>query len=195
MRPVAGLVAGLIGLVLLAVLVTLAEIVWYGTRSDPHPADAAIVLGAAVYRSVPSPVFEERIRHAVGLYRAGRVRKLLMTGGLSPGDRLSEAEAARDWSIAQGVPAGDVLLEDRSRTTEENLAFAAPILAQGGLRRVLLVSDPLHMRRAMAHAHTRGLDAHPSPTGTSRYTGWRSWSTFLVREAYFLTRCRIARSC
>jgi energy-coupling factor transporter ATP-binding protein EcfA2 len=59
-----------------------------------NDADAAIVLGAAVYTDRPSPVFEERIRHGVALYKAGRVRLLVMTGGRDPGDRLSEAEAA-----------------------------------------------------------------------------------------------------
>ena len=173
----------------------LAEVAWYAHTRDPGPADAAIVLGAAVYRDVPSPVFEERIRHAVQLYRERVVGRLVMTGGLSLGDRLTEAEAARNWSTGHGVPADAVLLEDRSRTTEQNLAFALPILQRAGLGRVLIVSDPLHMRRALALARRLGLDAHPSPTTTSRYVGWRSWTGFLLREGYFLARCRLAGRC
>lgn len=173
----------------------MVEIVLYSTHSDPGPADAAIVLGAAVYGAVPSPVFEERLRHAVSLYQAGRVRKIVTTGGLSPGDRLSEAEAAHRWSVAQGVPGSDILTEDQSRTTQENLTFAARLLAGAGIRRVLIVSDPLHMRRALAHARHLGLDAHPSPTPTTRYVGWESQGRFLMRETYFLILCRLARAC
>jgi vancomycin permeability regulator SanA len=74
---------------------TVIEIATYSHRSDQYPADAAIVLGAAVFDDVPSPVFQERIRHAVGLYRSGQVRTLIMTGGTGTGDQLSEADAAR----------------------------------------------------------------------------------------------------
>jgi uncharacterized SAM-binding protein YcdF (DUF218 family) len=51
------------------------------------------------------------------------------------------------------------------------------------------------MRRALALARRLGLDAHPSPTTTSRYVGWRAWTEFLLREAYFLARCRLAGRC
>src|SRR3712207_6648986 len=127
-----------------ATLGTLIDIVVHSRQSDPAQADAALVLGAAVVDTVPSPVFEERIRHAVALQKAGRVRVLVMTGGLGQGDRVSEAEAARDWSIARGVPPSAILVETQSRTTHENLVNARPLLAEHGLRRVLLVSDPLH---------------------------------------------------
>jgi uncharacterized SAM-binding protein YcdF (DUF218 family) len=118
-----------------------------------------------------------------------------MTGGRDPGDRLSEAEAARDWSLAQGVPSEAILLEGASRTTRENLSLALPLLRQNGVRRVLIVSDPLHMRRAMAIAGQLGIAADPSPTPTSRYVGWASWFRFLVGEGYYLTRCRVTGRC
>jgi len=56
------------------------------TRSDAS-ADAAIVLGAAVWSSGVSPVFRERINHGIDLYRTGKVRKLIFTGGQgNPGE-------------------------------------------------------------------------------------------------------------
>ena len=134
--------SGLIGLAVVIVL--------YGGQTDPGPADAAIVLGAAVYDDdQPSPVFEERLRHAASLYEAGRVRAIVVTGGLAQGDSLAESEAGRDWLIANGVPSDAIHIETQSRTTRQNFAFAQPLLAEQGLPRVLVVSDPLHMRRAM----------------------------------------------
>lgn len=187
------LIAG--ALLVLFALGTLVEVALYARRSSDGPADAAIVLGAAVYTDRPSPVFEERIRHGVNLYQTGRVKRLVMTGGLAQGDRLTEAKAAQEWSLKRGVPSEVILLEEASRSTQENLAFAKPILEQHGVRRVLIVSDPLHMRRAMAIAHRLGLDAEPSPTPTSRFVGWRSRAEFLVAEAYYLTRCRVTGHC
>ena len=86
--------AGGILTVLLLALTTAAEIALYSSRSDAQPADAAIVLGAAVFKDVPSPVFEERIRHAVDLYQSGQVRFLVMTGGLGSADHVTEADLA-----------------------------------------------------------------------------------------------------
>jgi uncharacterized SAM-binding protein YcdF (DUF218 family) len=186
---------GLVGAVALSGLAVLAEIAAFSSRFEEGPADAAVVLGAAVFGAVPSPVFEERIRHGVALYKAGKVRMLVMTGGLGAGDQATEAEAARRWSLAQGVPPDAIAVETRSRTTQENLAFAQPILAQHGLKTVLLVSDPLHMRRSVAIARRLGIDAAPSPTPTTRSRGWRSWTWFLGGEAYYLVRCRASGHC
>ena len=51
-------------LLLLWLLGVAAWIIWVGDRDQAAPADAIIVLGAAAYDAKPSPVFEERIRHA-----------------------------------------------------------------------------------------------------------------------------------
>lgn len=183
------------GAALLLSFLACAEVALYGLRAHSGPADAAIVLGAAVFDDQPSPVLRERVRHGVWLLKQGRVRKLLLTGGLAEGDRKSEAEAARDWSLQQGVSPSDLIVEDRSRTTRENLENAAVLLAENQLASVLVVSDPPHMRRAMIIAEGLGMQAAPSPTSTSRYVGWLSWSRFVVREAYFIARCRFANRC
>ena len=148
-------------------------------------ADAALVLGAAVMGETPSPVFAARIDHAVQLYREGRVQKIVFTGGRSSEDGLSEAEAASRYAQAAGVPAGAIVLEDRSRTTRRNLANAAPILRREGIGSVLLVSDPLHLRRALAMARAEGIEAGASATPTSRYRSLSTRLPFLAREVFF----------
>ncbi|HUF38326.1 MAG TPA: YdcF family protein [Anaerolineales bacterium] len=153
--------------------------------SDPEPADAAVVLGAAVYRDRPSPVFRERINHAVELYHSGQVGYLIFTGGFGPQDNLAESEAAQEYAISQGVPSDRILIETVSTDTEENLAEASRIMDAMGFDRVLIVSDPYHMLRAMAIAADLGLNASASPTTTSRYESARSQAVFLVREVYF----------
>lgn len=173
----------------LAAAIGLAHDIWrHAGDSAPGPADAALVLGAAVEGAVPSPVFAERLRHAASLHAAGRVGRILVSGGRSPEDAVSEAEAGRAWLIARGVSPHAILIEDRSRTTIENLAHAKPILAAGGADSVLIVSDPLHLRRAMLIADRIGLAAGPSPTPTSRYRSWQTTLPFLARETWFLAQ-------
>ena len=82
---------------LLAGVVSLAiDIAVFSGQSDSAPADAAVVLGAAVDDDVPSPVFEERLRHAATLFGSGRVDWIVVTGGVGQGDTLAESEGGRD---------------------------------------------------------------------------------------------------
>ena len=170
----------------IAVCVGLATDIWtYAARSDASAADAAIVLGAAVWTDRPSPVFEERIKHAIHLYESGTVKHIVFTGGVGQPGELAESIIARNYAIARGVPAEDTSYETASTITWENLHEAQKLLAAGRPKRVLIVSDPLHMRRAMLMAHDLGINAYPSPTPTTRYTGLRTRIDFLFRETYF----------
>lgn len=148
-------------------------------------ADAAIVLGAAVWGDELSPVFRERVNHAVDLYRSGRARKLIFTGGQGNQDEAAESVAARQYARQSGVPAGDILIEDRSHTTYENLLYAKQVANDEGLNKVLIVSDPLHMKRAMVMARDLGMEAYPSPTPTSRYQSVKSQAGLLAHETYY----------
>ena len=179
------LLAGVVGLAV--------DIAVFGARSDPAPADAAIVLGAAVDDDVPSPVFSERLRHAAGLFESGQVAWIVVTGGIGQGDSLAEAEAGRDWLIDAGIPADRVLIEAKSRTTKQNLVFAQPLLAEHDIHRVVIVSDPLHMRRAMRMASDLGLDAHPSPTRSSRFQSLGTQIPMALREVYFTVHYYVTR--
>ncbi|WP_285710380.1 YdcF family protein [Erythrobacter oryzae] len=148
--------------------------------------ETAIVMGAAVIGDKPSPVFAARLDHAARLYREGRTARVLVTGGRSPEDGVSEAAAGSVWLQAHGVPAAAILIEDRSRTTRQNLANAARVLGTRRGKPVLIVSDPLHMRRAMAMAAAEGFDPQPSPTPTTRYRSLGTQVPFLAREVWFM---------
>lgn len=171
----------------MAALVSYAafSIVTYVDGAGTGTADAAVVLGAAVWGERPSPVFRERINHAVDLYRAGRVRKIIFTGAADSRNEPSESLAAKGYAINAGVPERDILIEEKSRTTEENLRYALALSREHGLKTLLVVSDPLHMKRAMMIAGDIGMDARQAPTPTTRVRGIGSKLQFLSRELYF----------
>ena len=176
-------------LLLLWLLGVAAWIIWVGDRDQAAPADAIIVLGAAAYDAKPSPVFEERIRHGLDLYRQGYAPKLIFTGGFGgAGARFSESQVARRYALKQDIPAQDILIENRSRTTRQNLIEAKRLMDAHGMRRAILVSDPLHMARALRLSDELGIDALASSTPSTRFrslhTSWR----FLAQEIYFFHR-------
>ncbi|CAH0535121.1 hypothetical protein VST7929_02782 [Vibrio stylophorae] len=161
------------------------SIYFYSFKSSHETADAAIVLGAAVWHGQPSPVFEQRIKHAIKLYHAKQVSTLIFTGGIGEGDRQSEAAVGRAYAIRHGVPAEAILIEEQSKVTFENLRYAAALMTKNQIQSVLLVSDPLHMKRAMLIAHQVGIHAEPSPTTTSRYQSLRAKGNMLLSETYY----------
>jgi uncharacterized SAM-binding protein YcdF (DUF218 family) len=179
---------GTIAKVLISALLVLVgaiavRIYTYGNHSIDVKADAAIVLGAAVWGNEVSPVFRERINHAIDLYRSGKVGKIIFTGGQGNRNELTEAAAARAYATKNGIPANDILIEENSHTTYENVVNAKQLADANGLKKVLIVSDPMHMKRAMAG--DIGLEAYPSPTPTTRYQGWRSQIGSLAHETYY----------
>lgn len=161
--------------------------IWrYGALDFATRADCIIVLGAAVRGSSPSPVFEERLRHGISLYRDGLAPRMLFTGGIGENQRHSESRVARAFAIQHGVDPAHILIEERSRTTPQNLVEALALMRQHGLNKAIIVSDPLHMRRSIMIADQIGLEAVSSPTPTSRYQSFGTKFQFLLRELYFI---------
>lgn len=152
----------------------------YADQLMPPPnAEIAIVLGARSNGSEPTPVFRERIELALQLYNQGKVKKLLFTG--APGDP-PQAIVARDYATARGVPESALILETRSMTTIQNLRFAKALLPDPQIK-VLIVSDPLHLRRAMRMAEDLGLDAAPAAVTETRVRSLWSRSKMTLRES------------
>ncbi len=132
-----------------------------------------------------SPVFRERINHALNLYRSNRVRKIIFTGGQGNPNEPTEAVAARSYALANGIPAQDILIEQNSHTTYQNIVYAKQLADANNLKKVLIVSDPLHMKRAMTMAADVGLDAYPSPTPTTKYQSWNTQLREVARETFY----------
>jgi uncharacterized SAM-binding protein YcdF (DUF218 family) len=165
-----------------------AWIVYVGSRDQAATADAIVVLGAAAYDTRPSPVFTERIRHGIDLYERGYAPTLVFTGGYGNGARFSESQVARTFALRAGVPDEAILIETLSRTTRQNLSRSRDLLSERGLQRVIVVSDPLHMARALRLCRELGIDALGSPTPSSRFRTFRTQWRFLAREVYFFHR-------
>lgn len=173
---------------LLLVLTQAAWCVWqvqHYAGQTAGRADAAVVLGAAAWDKNPSPVFRERIKHGITLYRSGRVGKLIFTGGTPKAGFMTEAEVGRRYALAQGIPERDILYENTSRDTLQNLLNTRDLLRRNGLDSVIIVSDPHHLARAAAMASYAGLNYQTEATPTSRYHG-RTGLKFMAGEVVSL---------
>lgn len=181
-RRVRRVVTGVLGLAVLWIGAAAVAVAAFGAWDRARSADVAIVLGSSVYGSHVSPVFAGRLEHAIFLYRQHTVKKILVTGGMSAGNARADSEVGRDFVVRAGVPAGDVLVETRSRTTLENLSEAQAVMQRDGMRSAVVVSDPMHLARAALMARQLGMDAVTSPASTSRFKGFGPRTDFMMRE-------------
>ena len=167
-------------------MLIVATVIWsFGHKDQSKKSDCIIVLGAAAYEDRPSPVFEERIKHALHLYKNDSAPSLVFTGGYGDGASHSESEVAAIYARSNGIPNSALYTETVSRTTLQNLVEAKKVMDAEGLRTAIIVSDPLHLKRASMMAKDIGIKASTSATPTSRYRSFKSKTGFLIREVYF----------
>lgn len=93
----------------------------------------------------------DRILQAIVLYKAGKVRKIIITGGSGQllNQKIKEANDIKNFCIQLGIPPEDILTETASRNTYENAKFTKKLLPFQN-EKVLLITSAIHMRRSMA---------------------------------------------
>jgi uncharacterized SAM-binding protein YcdF (DUF218 family) len=158
----------LVGIVLLYLAFTFAQVWWASRQHSSASASAIVVMGAAQWNGKPSPVLKDRLDHAAALYRAGRAGEIIVTGGKKPGDRMTQGITGYDYLVAHGIPAAHVKLENQGTNSYQELSAAANIMRSEHLApTVLLVSDPYHSFRITQIASEVGLTPHVSPDSVS----------------------------
>ncbi|HEX9931144.1 MAG TPA: ElyC/SanA/YdcF family protein [Pyrinomonadaceae bacterium] len=152
-----------------------------------EPQRIAIVFGASVRgNGEPSSALEDRIITAVELYRAGRVRKILMSGD-NRFENYNEPAAMREQAIKRGVPSENVVADFAGRRTYDTCYRAKEIF---GVERAVLVTHEFHLNRAIYLCQAAGIDSigitadrRKYDDSTRRAWAWRE--TFAVVAAWF----------
>ncbi len=114
-------------------------------------ADVALLLGGGIET-------QDRVKAAAKLYRAGRVKYIVPTGGVETeyhGETVIEAEAMRRWLKEKGVKEEHIFPETQARTTAENMMFGAiTILRNLPFQpfRVFIVTSQAHLLRSLHFA-------------------------------------------
>jgi len=117
----------------------------------------AIVFGAGLAADqVPSPMLAERLDTAIALYRAGKVKKLLVSGDTS--DRYhDETSAMLRYATSQGLPKADLLADFAGFSTYDTCVRAKDAF---GVDSATLVSQEFHLPRALYIANSLGIHAY-----------------------------------
>ncbi|MGH9219299.1 MAG: YdcF family protein, partial [Vicinamibacterales bacterium] len=135
------------------ILIFQTGFVWWAAEplkisQGPRSADAIVVFaGGAGESGQAGGGYQERVKQAVDLYAGGYASHMIFSTGFV--FAFAEGEIMRSLAEANGVPPEAIVLETEARNTFENVARSREILIEKGWRRVLLVSSPYHMRRAV----------------------------------------------
>jgi uncharacterized SAM-binding protein YcdF (DUF218 family) len=155
--------------------------------------DVIVLLGGGLLDNVPdltgrgAPTGDALARTvtAVRVQRQLGVPIIVSGGVVYPG-RGAEAPVLRRFLIDLGVPAEQILLEERSRDTSDNARFSAEIIRQRGFTSPILLTSAYHMRRSLVAFTRAGVTVTPLPANFQASPDKRIWSD-LLPEAHSLS--------
>jgi uncharacterized SAM-binding protein YcdF (DUF218 family) len=153
--------------------------------------DVIILLGRGVSDKAPdltglgapSGSYLTRIVTAVRLQKKMHI-PIIVSGTEAPEDKAEdktlEAHIVRRFLIDLGVPAGKIIIEDKSRDTFENVKFTKEICERSEFTNPILVTSAYHLKRAVMSSEKIGLEALPFPAGFNSWQGKEyRWSSYL----------------
>lgn len=117
--------------------------------ASPVRADAIVVLAGGVGESGEAGQgYEERVAHAIDLYREGRAPRMVFSSGITRTFR--ETEVMRLLAVSRGVPPEAILEEKKGGGIRRSVLFLGELAHAQGWNDILLVTSPYNMRRAKA---------------------------------------------
>ena len=143
---------------------------------DAPPREFAIVPGAGVWGTEPSPVLEDRLRCAEDLLDSGRVQRILVTGDHGTPSYDETGVMAR-WLVSRGVPEEKIALDHAGFRTLDSMHRAHDVF---GVQSAVVCTQRVFEARAVYLARSFGIDAVGAAADRRRYLG-APWA--LVRES------------
>ena len=144
---------------------------------SPKPAKAIIVLGAQVNPDgQPSKQLELRLTEALKRYNEKNL-PIVVSGAQGADEPATEAFVMKAWLESRNVPSQDILIEEHSFNTKQNIQNAMKLLPEG-TKDVLIITSDYHLPRAMQIAKDLGL----SPSGVGSPTLSEYWLKNHTRE-------------
>lgn len=137
---------------------------------DTEQVDYVIILGSGIKGTELTLTLQQRLDASLEYIRSHPQIPVIVSGGQGPGESIPEALAMRNYLVDQGIDPAQITMEDRSTTTQENLAFSKKIMDAAGIEHpeIMIVTSDYHMFRAKYIAAKNGYAAEygisaPSP--------------------------------
>lgn len=175
----------LIALIAMYVIFTFSALFIYSQLYRLLPknknCDFIIVHGAGLLNGeTVSPLLSGRLNKGIEVFESsGRKAKIIVSGGQGGDENISEAKAMKNYLLGKGISEHDIIMEDQSTTTLENMMFSKKIMDQMMSQyRVIFVTNDYHVFRTGTYAKRVGLKAD----GVGCKTAFYYWPNAFIRE-------------
>lgn len=172
-------VAGIFLMGLLVFGITEAVIIYHASMEPEGNADYMIVLGAQVRGKRITKSLKARLDTAVSYLEDNEGTTVIVSGGQGAGEDISEAEAMKGYLIQRGIPERNIIMEDKSANTYENIRYSRRLMSPGN-HKVVIVSNGFHIYRAVALAKKQKIG---QAEGLAAPTDRILFISYYVREA------------
>lgn len=145
--------------------------------------DYVIVLGAGLRGSTMSTMLRYRMEKSLEYLELYPNTKVIVSGGQGPDEDIPEAEAMKDFLVMRGITEENIIMEDKSTNTMENLIYSKEIIEKDENyenKQISLITNGFHVFRAEFLAKRVGLELKGMPARSYIY----AIPNFYVRE-YF----------
>ena len=168
-------------------MVFFVSVILYHFYRPSLDQDYIIVLGAGLKDGKEvTPLLARRVDRAISIYhrqlqQGKKTITFIMSGGKGSDEKISEAQAMKNYALQQGIPEEHIILEERSRNTLENMLFSKEIIANKKLDKpvhILFSTSNYHVFRAAIYARKARLQAH----GVGAKTPFYFWYNAILRE-------------
>lgn len=163
--------------------------------NDPEEADYVIILGSGIKGTELTLTLKQRLDASLDYIRSHPQTPVIVSGGQGPGESIPEALAMKNYLVDQGISPVQVIMEDRSTSTQENMAFSKKIIDASGLEHpeIMIVTSDYHMFRSKYLAAKNGYAAEygisaPSPGYLKPINMIREYFGTIKALLYLLTR-------
>lgn len=143
-------------------------------------ADYVVILGARVNGRRVTLNLKYRLDVALDYLNKNENTKVVVSGGQGKGEDITEAEAMAGYLIKNGIKSDRIILEDKSKNTNENLQFSADLIGSK-TKKTVIVSNDFHIYRAKCIAKKMG---YTDVSGASAKTKPITIPNSFVREAF-----------
>ena len=144
--------------VLLAVLIAgvlafgglLGAVLWGSYDHVQGDPQIMVILGCQVKPWGPSVLLQDRLDKALSYLEDHPDLTVVVSGGQGPDEHISEAQCMYDYLTAHGVDGEQILLEDQSHNTVQNLRYTVDLLTEAGYDTtadMVVVSNGFHLTR------------------------------------------------
>lgn len=169
----------------IAYVCVLSVLMYKAQENNPDDPNVIVVLSCKVNGEKPSRMLRRRLDAAYKALEKHSDTLCIVSGGQGSNEKISEAQAMKNYLVEKGIDESRIIMEDKSTSTYENIRFTLDILDDMGMSRdITLVTDGFHQYRASLIAKAQGAG---DITAYSAYTEPRYLFTYWVREWLGLT--------